>query len=202
MSNLVLVRHGESTFNAEGIWTGWENPPLSENGIQEARKAGELLNDIKFDIAYASDLLRSTQTLSEIKKILGAEIPTVITEAFRERNYGDFTGKNKWEIKKQLGEVEFKKIHRGWDDPVSGGETLKDVYDRAVPYFEKEVLPMLKQGQNVLISSHGNTIRALTKYLENISDSGIEDVEIPTGQVIVYQIDSEGKVVSKAIRKA
>ncbi len=200
MAVLALVRHGESTWNARGIWTGWKNPPLSEIGIEEARKAGELLKEIHFDIAYASDLLRSTQTLDEIKKIIG-QIPTVVTAAFRERNYGDYTGKNKWEVEKHLGVEEFNKLRRGFDDPIPNGETLKDVYNRAVPYFQKEVLPRLEKGQNVLICSHGNSLRALTKYLENISDAGIEDVEIPTGQVIVYQIDENGKVVSKEIRK-
>lgn len=201
MAFLVLVRHGESTYNAKGVWTGWLNPPLSEKGLEEAKQAGELLKDIKFDISYTSDLLRAQQTLDEIKKILGTELKTIISPEIKERNYGDYTDKNKWEVEKQLSEEEFKKLRRSFDYPVPNGESLKDVYSRTVPYYRGEILPKLIQGQNILISAHGNSLRALTKYLENISDEEIENLEIPTGQVIVYQIDSEGRVISKDIRK-
>lgn len=201
MAFLALVRHGESTYNAKGVWTGWLDPPLSEKGFGEARQAGELLKDIKFDISYTSDLLRAQQTLDEIKKILGLEIRTIISPEIKERNYGDYTDKNKWEVEKQLGEEEFKKLRRSFDYPIPNGESLKDVYNRTIPYYQEEILPKLKNGQNILISAHGNSLRALTKFLENISDEEIENLEIPTGQVIVYQIDSEGKVISKEIRK-
>lgn len=202
MAFLVLVRHGESTYNAKGVWTGWLDPPLSEKGFEEAKQAGQLLKDIKFDIAYTSDLLRAQQTLDEIEKILGIEIQTIISPEIKERNYGDYTDKNKWEVEEQLGEEEFKKLRRSFDYPVPNGESLKDVYNRTVPYYQGKILPKLKLGQNILVSAHGNSLRALTKYLENISDEGIENLEIPTGQVIVYQIDTEGKVTSKEIRGA
>ncbi|MEK7559424.1 MAG: 2,3-diphosphoglycerate-dependent phosphoglycerate mutase [Patescibacteria group bacterium] len=202
MSYLVFVRHGESTYNAKGVWTGWLDPPLSKKGFEEARQAGQLLRDIKFDIAYTSDLLRAQQTLDEIKKILGIEIPTIISPEIKERHYGDYTDKNKWEVEKELGEVEFKKLRRSFDYPVPNGESLKDVYNRTVPYFTREILPKLKEGKNVLIVAHGNSLRALTKYIENISDEDIADLEIPTGQVIVYKMDPEGKVISKEIRGA
>lgn len=200
MAYLVLVRHGESTYNAKGVWTGWLDPPLSEKGFEEARQAGEKLKGTHFDIAYTSDLLRAQQTLAEIKKILDIEIPTIISPEIKERNYGDYTDKNKWEVEKQLGEEEFKKLRRSFDYPVPNGESLKDVYNRTIPYFQEEILPKLKNGQNILVSAHGNSLRALTKYLENISDEEIENLEIPTGQVIVYQIDSEGKIEHKEIR--
>lgn len=201
MATLALVRHGESTWNARGIWTGWEDPPLSEKGMEEARQAGKLLKDIKFDLAYTSTLIRAKQTLEEIEKVLGVNLATFENSALNERDYGNYTGKNKWDILKELGQEGFKKLRRGWDVPIPNGETLKDVYDRTVPYYENEILPKLQKNKNVLISAHGNSLRALTKYLENISDAGIEDIEIPTGQVIVYQIDENGKVVSKEIRK-
>lgn len=202
MAFLVLVRHGESTYNAKGVWTGWLDPPLSGKGFEEAKQAGQLLKEIKFDISYTSDLLRAQQTLDEIKKILGIELKTIISPEIKERNYGDYTDRNKWEVEKQLGEEEFKKLRRSFDHPVPNGESLKDVYNRTIPYYQEEILPKLKNGQNILISAHGNSLRALTKYLENISDEEIENLEIPTGQVIVYQIDSDEKVVSKEIRKA
>ena len=201
MAVLVLVRHGESTWNAKGIWTGWQDPPLSQKGMEEAKQAGELLRDIRFDLAYTSDLLRAQQTLSEIKKTLGVEIPTVETTTLRERNYGDYTGKNKWDISKKLGEEGFKKLRRGWNIPIPNGETLKDVYERVIPYYQQEILPNLEQGKNVLISAHGNSLRALVKYLDELSDSEVENLEIATGEAIVYQIDNDGKVISKEIRK-
>ena len=201
MAALVLVRHGESTWNAKGIWTGWQDPPLSEKGVEEAKKAGELLKDIRFDLAYTSDLLRAQQTLSEIKKTLGAEISTIETLTLRERNYGDYTEKNKWAIQKELGEEEFKKLRRGWNVPISNGETLKDVYNRTIPYYESEVLPKLKDGKNVLVSAHGNSLRALVKYLDGLTDTEVENLEIATGEAVIYEINSSGKVTSKEIKK-
>ena len=200
MAYLVLVRHGESTFNAQGIWTGWQNPPLTEKGLEEAKKAGELIKDIKFDFAFTSPLLRSTQTFDEIVKTAGITVAPILADEIKERNYGDYTGKNKWEIEKELGEEKFKKLRRGFDVPIPNGETLKDVYNRVIPYFQTQILPKLYDGKNVIISAHGNSLRALAKFLENISDEDISGVEIATGQVIVYQIDSEGKVSSKDIR--
>jgi len=202
MAVLVLVRHGESTWNAKGIWTGWQDPPLSQKGMEEAKQAGELLRDIRFDLAYTSDLLRAQQTLSEIKKTLGAEISTIETLTLRERNYGDYTGKNKWEIEKELGEDGFKKLRRGWNVPIPNGETLMDVYNRVVPYYKSAILPHLKRGENILVSAHGNSLRALVKYLDGLTDSEVENLEIATGEIIIYQIDENGKVTSKEIRKS
>ena len=202
MAALALVRHGESTWNARGIWTGWKNPPLSEKGMEEARQAGQLLKDIKFYLAYTSSLIRAKQTLEEIEKVLGINLATFENSALNERDYGNYTGKNKWEIKKELGEEGFKKLRRGWDVPIPNGETLKDVDNRTVPYYESEILPKLKDGKNVLVSAHGNSLRALVKYLDGLSDSDVENLEIATGEVIIYQIDENGKVVSKEIRKS
>src|SRR3989344_2269732 len=202
MAVLVLVRHGESTWNAKGIWTGWQDPPLSLKGMEEAKQAGELLRDIRFDLAYPSDLFRAQQPLSKIKKTLGAEISTIETLTLRERNYGDYTGKNKWEIEKELGEDGFKKLRRGWNVPIPNGETLMDVYNRVVPYYKSAILPHLKRGENILVSAHGNSLRALVKYLDGLTDSEVENLEIATGEIIIYQIDENGKVTSKEIRKS
>ena len=179
MVALALVRHGESTWNAKDVWTGWQDPPLSEKGIKEAQKAGEQLKGINFDIAYVSDLFRAKQTLDEILQVLNLEIPTTESQALRERNYGDYTEKNKWDIEKQLGEEEFNKLRRSFDYPVPNGESLKDVYNRVVPYYQTEILPKLKNGQNILISAHGNSLRALTKYLEGISDERLQILRSP-----------------------
>lgn len=201
MASLILVRHGESEWNAKSLWTGWTDIALSEKGHEEARSAGEKLGDIHFDIAFTSDLTRAHQTLDEILNVLTlTDLPTNKNSALKERNYGDYTGKNKWEIQKEVGEEKFTRIHRGWDEPIPNGETLKDVYERVIPYYQKEILPELKLGKNVIVSAHGNSLRALVKYLENISDKDIENLEIPTGEVLVYQVDQQGKTASKEIR--
>ena len=201
MASLVLVRHGQSEWTAQGLWTGWRDVPRSPEGIAEARRAGELLRDIPFDIAYTSALTRAQQTLEEIKRVLGREdLPTVTDPALNERDYGDLTGKNKWKILEEYGEEQFLKWRRSWDYPVPGGETLKDVYARVVPYYQREILPQLREGRNVLIAAHGNSLRALVKYLENIPDDEISKLEIGTGEVYVYQVDPQGRIVSKEIR--
>jgi len=202
MAVLALVRHGESTWNAKGVWTGWQDPPLSQKGFEEARQAGELLKGVNFDIAYVSDLLRAKQTLEEIEKVLGVSLATFENSALNERDYGDYTGKNKWEIQLELGEAGFKKLRRGWNVPIPNGETLKDVYDRVIPYYQSEILPKLKASKNVLISAHGNSLRALVKYLDGLSDSDVENLEIATGEVIIYKIDNDGNVTGKEVRKA
>ena len=202
MAVLALVRHGESTWNAKGVWTSWQDPPLSQKGFEEARQAGELLKGVNFDIAYVSDLLRAKQTLEEIEKVLGVSLATFENSALNERDYGDYTGKNKWEIQLELGEAGFKKLRRGWNVPIPNGETLKDVYSRVVPYYESEILPKIRASKNVLISAHGNSLRALVKYLDGLSDSDVENLEIATGEVIIYKIDNDGNVTGKEVRKA
>ncbi len=200
MSYLVLVRHGLSDYNKQGLWTGWDNPPLCAEGFEQSKKTGEQLSDIKFDFAYSSDQVRSVQTIEEIEKAIGQNIPIVQNAAIRERNYGIYTKKNKWEVQKEIGEEEFKKLRRGWDYPIPQGESLKQVYEREIPYFRTEIEPKLKKGKNVIIASSGNALRALVKYLENISDREISEVEIGTGEAYIYKIDPNGKVVSKEIR--
>ncbi|MDQ5954625.1 MAG: 2,3-bisphosphoglycerate-dependent phosphoglycerate mutase, partial [Patescibacteria group bacterium] len=122
--------------------------------------------------------------------------------ALNERDYGDLTGKDKWKIREEYGEEQFLKWRRGWDTPPPNGESLKDVYSRLIPYFESTIVPQLKEEKNVIIVAHGNSLRALVKYLENISDEIIPSLEIATGEIYLYQIDKDGKVISKEIRKA
>lgn len=200
MSYLVLVRHGESDWNAKGLWTGLTDISLSEKGREEAKRAAEAVKDIQFQVAFTSILKRAKETLEEMEKVMRVQIPFTENAALNERDYGDYTAKNKWEVKKQLGDEAFLKLRRSWDFPVPNGESLKDVYNRVVPYYQSTILPELKNGNNVLVSAHGNSLRALVKFLDNISDSDITNLEIPTGQVLVYEINQEGKVVSKDIR--
>lgn len=202
MAYLALVRHGESQWNAQGLWTGLTNVPLTEKGKQQARNAANALKDIKFDVAYTSKLERAQHTLEEMEEAWGrADMPSVEDQALNERDYGDYTGKNKWEIQKELGEERFLKTRRGWDEAIPNGETLKDVYNRAVPYYQNNILTNLKAGENIVIVAHGNTCRALIKNIENISDADIANVELEPGEIYLYKLDDEGKVISKEIRE-
>jgi 2,3-bisphosphoglycerate-dependent phosphoglycerate mutase len=200
MAKLVLVRHGISKWNKLGQWTGWTDVPLATEGFEEAKKTARAIKDVSFDVAFVSDLVSAQQTLETIKKTLGTEIPTTIAPEIKERDYGDLTGKNKWQVKEEYGEEQFNKWRRGWDDPVPNGENLKMVYERAVPYYIQHILPELILGKNVLVSSHGNTIRALAKYLDKVADSDTAKLEINTGEAFVYEIDKTGEVISKEVR--
>ncbi|MGE5042159.1 MAG: 2,3-bisphosphoglycerate-dependent phosphoglycerate mutase [Candidatus Levyibacteriota bacterium] len=200
MSYLVLVRHGLSEYNKKGLWTGWTDVSLAPEGIEQAKKTGEELKDIRIDYAYTSDLKRTQETLHEILQVIG-QFPEITSDkAFNERNYGIYTGRNKWDVKKEVGEEKFLDIRRVYDYSIPEGESLKQVYEREVPYYKAEIEPKLMAGKNVVIASSGNPLRALVKYLENISDEDIDKLEIGTGEAYVYQIDSNGKVINKEIR--
>lgn len=198
MAKLVLVRHGESEWNAKGLWTGWTDVPLTENGKKEARKAGEGIKDISFNQAFTSKLIRAQQTLEEIKNVLEQEaLLTTEAEELNERSYGIYTGKNKWEVEKEVGEEKFMQIRRSWDYPIPDGESLKQVYDRVMPYYFQHIEPLLKEGNNIIVAAHGNSLRALIKYLENVSDENIPHLELATGEAYIYDIDSQGKITNK-----
>ncbi len=169
MAHLILVRHGQSTWNKLGKWTGYVDVDLTDKGIEEARKAGELLKGISVDKVYSSALKRAHQTYDEIKKVLNIPHEAVKHPALNERHYGVRTGQNKWEVAKDIGEAEFQNIRRGWDSKIPEGETLKDVHARVVPYFLENILPNLQKGDNVLVVAHGNSLRAILKHVENIN---------------------------------
>jgi len=201
MAYLVLVRHGQSEWNALGLWTGQEDVSLTEDGKAEARKAAEHLRDLTLHKAHTSSLSRAQQTLEEIKSALEhTGLETVNHAALNERHYGDYQAKNKWEIKEQLGEEEFTKLRRNWNHPVPNGETLKDVSERVLPYYEEHILQDLRQAKNIIVAAHGNSLRALMKHLEEVADDKVHEVEIGTGEVVVYEINQDGSVLNKEIR--
>jgi len=202
MAYLILVRHGQSEWNALGKWTGSADVSLTDRGKDEARQAAKTLEGITFGTVHVSDQKRAKQTLDVILEELGqAAADTKTTPALNERDYGELTGKNKWQVKEEYGTEQWMKWRRGWDDPVPGGETLKDVYDRAAPYYEKHILTDLKSGQNVLVSASGNSLRAVVKHLENIAESDIPGLEIGTGEVYCYEIEPEtGRILAKDIK--
>ncbi len=198
---LALVRHGESEWNAKGLWTGLTDVHLTERGRQEARQAATLIHELTFHIAFTSNLSRAHQTLEEMLTVLGLQLPITRHHALNERHYGIHTGKNKWEIKRKVGDEEFMKIRRSWDYPIKGGESLKDVHDRVVPYYKSEIHRHITAGKNVLLVAHGNTIRALVKHLEGVADDKIAQVEIATGEVLLYHLDHKGMILKKESRR-
>lgn len=202
MAYLVLVRHGISEWNTLGIWTGITDTELTDEGREEARRAAAVLEDIDLHRAYTSKLKRAKETLDLLMKQLGKEVERSEHPEINERDYGELTGKNKWEVKEQYGEEKFMAWRRSWDHPVPGGETLKDVSERVLPFYEQRILEDLKNGKNVIVAAHGNSLRALMKYLEDVADEDAHKVEIMTGEVLVYEIDDTGKLLKKEIRLA
>ncbi len=201
MPYLILIRHGQSEYNAQGLWTGLTDISLNDEGREEARRSADALRDIPIDVAFTSTLKRAHQTLDEILQALGKTDLRIIQDAaLNERDYGDLTGKNKWKIRDEYGEEQFVKWRRSWDYPIPNGESLKDVHARVVPYYEQKIVPELGAGRNVLVVAHGNSLRALVKHLEHISDEDIPAVELGTGEVYLYQVDPSGRVLSKEVR--
>lgn len=199
---LIISRHQESEWNKVGKWTGLRDRRLTERGFKESEEVGFLIKDVKIDYAFASMQVRSIETLSCILNICEQyDIPTEHSAALNERDYGDYTAKNKWDMEKILGEEEYEKLRRGWDYPVPNGETLKMVYARVVPYFLEKILVKVNEGQNVLVVGHGNSLRALIKYIEKISDDDVINLEMPFGTVILYDLDNDGHAIHKEIRQ-
>ena len=206
LGTLVVIRHAESEWNLLGKWTGHTDVGLTEKGARESQMIGEVVQDITFDRVYSSDLRRTKETLEGVFEGKGQSlegVPRIADPAINERDYGDLTGKNKWEIKEEVGDEKFTAIRRGWDEKIPNGETLKDVYERAIPYFQTEILPHLQAGETVGLFGHGNTIRAFMKYFDEISDEDIAHVEMAFGKVLIYAFDEMSKLpVSKEIRQA
>jgi len=189
---LILIRHTESEWNAAGIWSGLADVDLSEKGKQDSIYIGKQLKQlgIKIDVAIHTKLSRTKQTLDNVCKIVGDDDITIVCEdAVTERNYGEYTGVDKWKVKEEVGEEQWQKIRRGWDVPFPNGETLKQVYERVVPAYQEKILPLLRQGKNVLIVGHGNSFRALMKYIESIPDEEIENLEMIMNQIVIYEVD-------------
>ena len=199
---LVLVRHGESEWNKLNLFTGWKNPDLTEKGIAEARKAGQLLKaqGVRYDIAFTSELIRAQNTLTLILAELGQTgLETVRDQKLNERNYGDLSGLNKDEARQRWGEAQVLIWRRSYDVPPPGpdGESLKDTAARVLPYYEARIWPEIKAGRNVLVSAHGNSLRALIMKLEGLSGEEIMKRELGTGVPIVYRLTSDGTVASR-----
>ena len=198
--NLILVRHGQSEWNAKNLFTGWKDPGLTDQGVSEAKNAGKLIleQDIEFDVMYTSMLSRAQKTGDIILGILNhKEIPIIKNEALNERHYGSLAGLNKDDARKKWGDEQVHIWRRSFDIPPPDGESLKDTADRVLPYFETEIMPKVISGSSILIAAHGNSLRALIMKLDSISSEDIVKLEIPTGAPIQYEFTSDGMVDKK-----
>jgi 2,3-bisphosphoglycerate-dependent phosphoglycerate mutase len=197
---LVLVRHGQSEWNLKNLFTGWKDVNLTEAGVAEARAAGRKLKaqGLGFDVAYTSALKRAQRTLDLILEEMGqTSIPIVRDQALNERDYGDLVGLNKDDARKKWGEEQVLIWRRSYDVPPPGGESLKDTVARALPYFVQEILPRVLRGDRVLISAHGNSLRALIMVLERLTPAAILKRELATGVPIVYRLNADSTVASQ-----
>ncbi len=220
MAILVLLRHGKSMWNALNLFTGWVDVPLAYKGIEEALKAGEKLKNYCFDEVHTSALIRSIETaMIALSKNECGKIPTIQHgegrmkewanmpdsipklpvyehEELNERYYGQLQGLNKQEMAEKYGDDTVHKWRRSYDINPPGGESLKDNYERTIPFFKEVIIPKLESGKNILVSAHGNSLRAIVKFVENISDEDIPKFEIPTGKPIIYTYEN-----SKFVKK-
>lgn len=213
MSTLILVRHGLSKWNLTNKFSGWVDIPLADQGIKEAQKCAEELKDFQIDLAFTSELTRAQQTLLIIlskqhktgifihnKKREGdwydmsskydkEEIPIISTEILNERYYGVLQGMDKDDARKKYGEKQVLAWRRGYKEKPPKGESLEDVYNRVLPFFTKKICPKLRDNNNILIVAHGNTIRAILKFIEKYNETDIVNLEIPTAKPIIYKYD-------------
>jgi 2,3-bisphosphoglycerate-dependent phosphoglycerate mutase len=203
MSKLVMVRHAESVYNKQGLWAGITDVELSEHGIEEAKLTGKQINSIDESInwqLYLSPLKRTQQTAIIAVKSGNLNINNiVISPALIERDYGIYTGMNKWDMKEKLGEEKFLELRRSFDYPIEGGESLKQVVERVIPFYKSNIEPLLQADKDILIIAHGNSLRAMIKYIENISDEGIAHVEMETGKPRIY--DNLSGVLTRVIHE-
>jgi 2,3-bisphosphoglycerate-dependent phosphoglycerate mutase len=223
MYKLVLVRHGQSTWNLENRFTGWTDVGLTDVGRQEAHEAGKLLREggYVFDVAYTSVLRRAIQTLWIVLEEMNLEwIPVEKAWQLNERHYGSLQGLNKAEMAEKFGEAQVKIWRRSYDIPppvleldderhprfdpryasltpeqLPATESLKITLDRVVPYWHSTLVPVIKSGKRVIVTAHGNSIRALVKYLDDVSEAEITELNIPTGLPLVYELDEDLKPI-------
>ncbi|MFV8333966.1 2,3-bisphosphoglycerate-dependent phosphoglycerate mutase [Flavobacterium sp. GSP14] len=199
MSILILVRHGQSVYNLENRFTGTLDIDLTPLGEEEVRRAGEKLKDYKFEIAYTSMLIRAQKSLRIILEVLGqTEIPVVKNSALNERMYGSLQGLNKAEIAKKYGTEQVEIWRRSYAICPPDGESLASTFDRTVSYYKTEIESNLRAGKNVLLVTHGNSLRAVMMYLENISPKDIEKINIPTGLPRKYTLDADLNILNVA----
>ncbi len=216
MAKLVLIRHGQSLWNMKNVFTGWVDVPLSEKGISEAIEAGKEMAEINFDFVYTSVQIRAIETamiamaqnnsentpvvlhdegkMEEWSKIYNDDMEKTVTPVIRdwhlnERYYGELQGKNKAETAAVYGDEQVHVWRRSYDVPPPKGECLKDTAERTIPFFKEEILTKLKEGKNILISAHGNSLRSIVMFIDQLTSEEVLQLEIPTGKPIYYEMD-------------
>lgn len=202
MSRLVLVRHGQSEWNEQNLFTGWRDPDLTAQGVDEARRAGAALKaaNMTFDLGFTSLLQRAQKTCALLLETQGqTDLPVTRHEELNERDYGDLSGLNKDDAREKWGEEQVHIWRRSFDIPPPGGESLKDTADRVLPFFNSAIMPLVKQGKDILIAAHGNSLRALVMQLDGLSAEQIIDVNIGTGEPYCYAMNADGSVTDKSI---
>lgn len=227
MPDLILIRHGQSLWNAENRFTGWVDVPLSERGRAEATVASCKLQDYRVDVCYTSLLFRAIETavivLTECEQICGGKtpilkhdaddpdwhgwdkswadpaevLPIYLSPTLDERYYGDLQGLNKAETAKKLGAEQVHEWRRSFSVRPPGGESLEDTMNRAVPYFRDRILTHIKKGENVLIAAHGNSLRAILMYLDDLEPEEVPGLELATGVPIIYAMDQNAQILQK-----
>jgi 2,3-bisphosphoglycerate-dependent phosphoglycerate mutase len=214
MSYLILLRHGQSEWNKKNLFTGWIDIPLSEEGVEEALQAGREIKDYPLDVVYTSTLIRGIMTAmlallhhsskkvpvllhtgegkqEEWGKCYDADsekglLPVIRAWELNERMYGELQGKNKQKMREEYGEEQIKIWRRSYATPPPHGESLKMTAERTLPYFQREIIPQLKEGKNILISAHGNSLRSIVMHLDHLTEEDVLNLEIPTGRPLVY----------------
>ncbi len=199
MPKLILIRHGQSLWNLEDRFTGWVDVPLTELGIEEARRAGTLLKGANVDVAYTSTLTRAQETLRLVAQEAGINPPVIRDQALNERHYGDLQGLNKARTAEKFGAEQVKIWRRSYDVPPPNGESLKDTAERTLPFFERCILGDIAQGKNVLVVAHGNSNRSIVMKLDNLTKEQVLELNLGTAVPLVYDLTNEGKVVGKQI---
>ena len=202
MSILVLIRHGQSQWNLENRFTGWVDVPLTEQGREEAHRAGRRLREtgITFAFAYTSELVRAQETLSIVLQEIGAtELPVERDQALNERHYGELQGLDKAETAKKFGDEQVHIWRRSYDIAPPGGESLKDTAARTLPYFAARVAPQLQAGHNVIVAAHGNSLRSIVMDLERLTREQVLELNIATAVPLVYELDGAMGIVKKTI---
>ncbi len=196
MSTLILLRHGQSTWNLENRFTGSEDVDLSPLGIEEAKESGFLLQKYNIDYAFTSVLKRAIHTLDLILEIIGKNIPVFKSSALNERSYGDLQGLIKTETEIKYSVLQVLMWRRSFKIAPPNGESLKNTYDRVTQYYQSDIVPKLRENKTVLVVAHGNSLRALIMYLEEISETAISDFEIETSVLRIYHFDENFKITS------
>jgi 2,3-bisphosphoglycerate-dependent phosphoglycerate mutase len=197
---LILVRHGQSEWNLKNLFTGWRNPDLTEQGIGEARNTGKKLKAAGYvpDVYFTSALRRAQHTLDLILEELGiTEVTITRSKLLNERDYGDLSGLNKDDARAKWGEEQVLIWRRSFDVPPPGGESLKDTAARTLPYYDAEIVPLLKAGKTVLVAAHGNSLRSIVMAIENLTPEQILKRELATGEPVIYKIGADGTLKEK-----